>query len=106
MDNITKYVACIELSTRAGNVNLPLLPRCELQAFVLDSRTQTKVPVKFNATNVINVAGKTCGSLQWFDCVDLLIWSSFEPGRFTLYVERASKTDETTEDLKSAELCK
>lgn len=106
MGNLNKYVACIELSTRAGNMNLPLLPRGELQAFVLDSHTQTKVPVKFNATNIINVGGKTCGSLQWFDCVNLLIWSSFEPGRFTLYVEQASKTDETTEAQQSAELCK
>ncbi|UAW96750.1 hypothetical protein pEaSNUABM22_00263 [Erwinia phage pEa_SNUABM_22] len=106
MGNLTRYVACIELSTREGNMNLPILPRCELQAFVLDGHTQTKVPIKLNATNVINVAGKTCGSLQWFDCVNLLIWSSFDPGRFTLYIERAFKTDETTDDQQSAELCK
>lgn len=101
-----KYLACIELSTREGNVNLPILPKCDMQAFLLDSRTQTKVPIRLNATNVVTVNSKTCGCLQWFDCVDLLIWSSFEPERFTLYIERVLKADETASALQSAELCK
>ena len=105
MDNI-KYLACIELSTREGNVNLPILPKCDMQAFLLDSYTKTKVPIKLNATNVVKIYSKTCGSLQWFDCVDLLIWSSFEPGRFTLYIERVRKANESTDSLQSAELCK
>ena len=105
MDNL-KYLACIELSTREGNLNLPILPKCDMQAFLLDSRAKTKVPIKLNATNVVKVCNKTCGSLQWFDCVNLLIWSSFEPERFTMYIERVLKTDETTEALQSAELCK
>ena len=101
-----KYEACIDLFTRAGNMNLPVLPKCELQATLFDQYTKTWLPVRFNATNVIKVNGATCGSLQIFDCVNLIIWSSFEVGRFTLYIERASKTDETTEHQQSAELCK
>ncbi|AXG67298.1 hypothetical protein HOU09_gp254 [Dickeya phage vB_DsoM_AD1] len=101
-----KYEACIDLFERQGNMNLPVLPKCELQATLFDRYTKTRIPVRFNATNVIKVKGVTCGSLQIFDSVNLIIWSSFDIGRFTLYIERVRKTDERTEALQSDELCK
>ncbi len=90
-----KYLACIEISTREGNMNLPQLPRCEMQAFLLDNYTDTRVPFKFEQTNVVKIYSKTCGSIQWLSAANLLLWSSFEPGRFTLYVERVRKADES-----------
>lgn len=105
MDNI-KYEACIDLFTRAGNMNLPILPKCELQASLFDQYTKKRIPVRFNATNVIKINGATCGSLQIFDCVNLIIWSSFDVNRFTLYVERVHKADVSESAQQSVELCK
>lgn len=98
-----KYEACIELSTREGNINMPELPRCDLQCHLLDSYTQIKVPVRFDCTNIVKVFSKTCGSLQLISAANLIVWSSFEPGRFTLYIERASS--ESTSAQRAAELC-
>lgn len=90
-----KFEAVIELTSREGNMNLPQLPRCEMEAFLFDQYTQTKVPIQFDVTNVINIRSKTCGSLQWLSTANLLVWSSFEPRRFTLYVRRLDR--QTTE---------
>ena len=92
-----KFEAIIELTSREGNMNLPQLPRGELEAFLLDTYTGDRVRVKFDTTNVIKICGKTYGSLQWLSTANLLVWSSFEPSRFTLYVRRLNR--QTTEQM-------
>lgn len=84
------YEACIELTTRAGNVNMPELPRCDLQAFLFDRELNTSAPVQFDRTTVVRDGAKTCGSIQIMTTANLILWSSFAPNRFTLYIERAS----------------
>lgn len=53
-----KHLACIELSTREGNIRMPILPDCDLSSYLVDSYTGTKVPVVFDTTNIVKVFSK------------------------------------------------
>ncbi|QZE59505.1 hypothetical protein MPK66_gp261 [Erwinia phage pEa_SNUABM_2] len=85
---------------------MPILPRCDMRSFLLDSLTGIKVPVTFDTTNIIKIHNQTCGSLQMLTVADMILWSSFEPERFTLYIERISTAIENTSAQQAAELCK
>lgn len=94
-----------DIDTRAGNLTLPQLPR-EFTATIKDNLTLQTTPVKIDGLTIVTSNGKTCGSLQFITCANMLIWSSFEAFRFTLIVDAVTRNSMSTSALQSAELCK
>lgn len=99
-----KYEWRMRFEDREGNLNLPQLPT-DIEIYIKDNLTLQRIPVLVNRTTIVSINGKTCGCLQWLDTANLLIWSSFEIYRFTLFVERVTSVTASETALQSEQLC-
>lgn len=106
MDNLNETCYWrFDIDTRAGNINLPILP-ADYTVAIKDNLTLQRTQVKIDGLTIVASRGKTCGSLQFITGANMLIWSSFEAFRFTLIVQEVKRYRLPAQTLKSDELCK